>query len=57
MPSNSSAAKWLVVTVPALVGAVVSLLIVLSLAGKLRPVEVPAEYGATYVQENAVSGS
>jgi hypothetical protein len=31
-----------------LFGSVVSLLIVLSLAGKLQPVEVPAKYKDTY---------
>lgn len=41
-------AKVLVVAVPSVVGAVASLLIVLSLAGALFPLEVPAEYKATY---------
>jgi len=31
-----------------IVGGAVSLLLVLSLAGKLQPVEVPATYKATY---------
>jgi len=38
----------LVVALPAALGAVASLLIVLSLAGVLFPVEVPAPYRATY---------
>ena len=40
-----------VVGLPMLVGSVVSLLIVLSLAGKLQPVEVPAKYKATYERQ------
>ena len=41
-------ARVLVVAVPSAVGAVASLLIVLSLAGALFPLQVPAEYKATY---------
>jgi len=41
-------ARVLVVAVPSLVGAVASLLIVLSLAGALFPVEVPEKYKTTY---------
>ena len=37
---------------PMLVGGVVSLIIVLSLAGKLQPVEVPAKYKATYARQD-----
>ena len=40
--------RVLVVAVPALVATVVSVLIVLLLAGKLQPVEVPLKYKATY---------
>jgi succinate dehydrogenase/fumarate reductase cytochrome b subunit len=36
------------IALPMLVGGAVSLLIVLSLAGKLQPVDVPAKYKATY---------
>jgi succinate dehydrogenase/fumarate reductase cytochrome b subunit len=35
-----------------LVGSIVSLLIVLSLAGMLQPVEVPAKYKATYMRKD-----
>lgn len=42
------AARILVVAVPSILGAVLSLLIVLSLAGILFPVDIPAEYKATY---------
>lgn len=42
------AAGVLLVVVPSIVGALVSLLIVLSLAGALFPVQVPAQYKATY---------
>ncbi|MFN9362780.1 MAG: hypothetical protein ACK596_20470, partial [Pseudanabaena sp.] len=41
-------ARVLAVTIPSAVGAVASLLIVLSLAGALFPVEVPAQYKASY---------
>lgn len=37
---------------PILVGGAVSLLIVLSLAGRLQPVEVPAKYKATYARQD-----
>lgn len=46
--SRSSLVRALVVAVPAGVGGVLALLIVLLLAGKLQPVEVPAQYKATY---------
>jgi hypothetical protein len=42
------AARVLVVAVPVVVGTVASLLIVLSLAGALFPLQVPAEYKSTY---------
>ncbi len=38
----------LIVAIPCAIGALVSLLIVLSLAGALFPVQVPAKYKATY---------
>ena len=41
-------ARVLIVTAPPVFGTVASLLIVLSLAGALYPVEVPAQYKATY---------
>lgn len=44
--------RALALALPMLVGGVVSLLIVLSLAGKLQPVEVPAKYKATYSQKD-----
>ncbi|MBK9573579.1 MAG: hypothetical protein IPO43_13055 [Rhodoferax sp.] len=40
--------RVLVIAIPTAVAAVVALLIVLLLAGKLQPVEVPAKYKATY---------
>lgn len=40
--------RVLVVAVPSAVGAIASLLIVLSLAGALFPLEVPTKYKATY---------
>ena len=46
------AARALVVVLPCAVGAVASLLIVLSLAGALFPVDVPAQYKATYAPPN-----
>jgi succinate dehydrogenase/fumarate reductase cytochrome b subunit len=45
-------ARAIVVALPPAVGAVASLLIVLSLAGVLFPVEVPAQYKATYAPPN-----
>jgi len=45
---SSRAARVLVVAIPCVVGVAVSLLIVLSLAGTLYPVGVPAQYKATY---------
>jgi len=45
-------ARVLVVVVPCAVGAIVSLLIVLSLAGALLPLEIPSEYRATYAPRN-----
>ena len=44
--------KVLVVAVPSALGAIASLLIVLSLAGALFPLNVPAEYRATYAPPN-----
>ncbi len=44
--------RILVIVLPMLVGSGVSLLIVLSLAGKLQPVEVPSKYKATYVHQD-----
>lgn len=45
---RSRLTRVLVVAVPAAVGGVLALLIVLLLAGKLQAVEVPAKYKATY---------
>lgn len=42
----------LVIVLPCAIGAVASLLIVLSLAGALFPVEVPAQYKASYAPSN-----
>jgi hypothetical protein len=41
-------ARVLVIAIPSSVAVVVALLIVLLLAGKLQPFEVPAKYKATY---------
>ena len=46
--SSSRTARVLAVAVPSVVGLVVSLLIVLTLAGVFYPVQVPPEYKATY---------
>jgi hypothetical protein len=45
---HSGQPRPLVVAVPLAVGAIASLLIVLSLAGALFPLEVPAQYKASY---------
>jgi hypothetical protein len=46
--SRSRVVQILVVALPSAIGVVVSLLIVLSLAGALFPVEIPTQYKATY---------
>ncbi len=51
LPATNRTARVLAVTLPMLVGGVVSLLIVLSLAGMLQPVEIPAKYKAAYVRQ------
>lgn len=48
IPTASRTARALSITLPVLVGSVVSVLLVLSLAGMLRPVEIPTKYKATY---------
>lgn len=47
--SHTSLARIIIVAIPSAIGVIVSLLIVLSLGGALFPVEIPAEYKATYV--------
>jgi hypothetical protein len=42
--------RVIAIALPMLIGAVVSALIVLSLAGKLQPVKVPDKYKATYTR-------
>jgi hypothetical protein len=44
--------RVIVIALPMLVGGVVGLLIVLSLAGKLQSVEIPPEYKATYANQD-----
>jgi hypothetical protein len=46
--AGSRTARRLAVAVPMVVGSLVSLLIVLSLAGLVQPVKVPLKYKATY---------
>lgn len=48
--AHSRAARFLALALPMVVGGVISLLIVLSLAGMVQPVEVPAQYKATYAR-------
>jgi len=50
--SRPRVARVLVVAVPSAVGVAAALLIVLSLAGVLFPVEVPAQYKASYAPPN-----
>ena len=50
--SRSRVARALMVALPSAIGVVASLLIVLSLVGVFFPVEVPAQYKATYAQLN-----
>lgn len=47
--------RVMAIAVSMFVGAAVALLIVLSLAGKLRDVEVPAEYKATYARQSSLN--
>jgi hypothetical protein len=47
--SGSRQARMLVVALPAAAGAVVSLLIVLAMAGTFHPVDIPDNYKATFV--------
>ena len=53
LQSRPRPTRVLVIALPAVVGAVVSLLVVLSLAGALFPVDVPAKYKASYGQSNS----
>lgn len=46
------AARILALALPIGIGGTISLLIVLSLEGLIRPVEIPAKYKATYASEN-----
>ena len=50
--SSPRSTRVLAIALPMLVGGAVSLLIVLSLAGRLQPVEVPAKYKATYARQD-----
>jgi succinate dehydrogenase/fumarate reductase cytochrome b subunit len=50
LQAASARVRTLAVTLPMVVGGIVSMLIVLSLAGKLQPVDVPAKYKATYIR-------
>jgi len=52
LQAASVPSRRLAVALPVLVGAVVSLLIVLSLAGKIQPVDVPEKYKATYTRQD-----
>lgn len=45
---HSPVTRILIVAIPSAIGSTLSMLIVLSLAGALFPVEIPAEYKATY---------
>jgi succinate dehydrogenase/fumarate reductase cytochrome b subunit len=46
--SSTRAVKITVMALPMLIGGTISLIIVLSLAGKIRPLDVPAQYNAIY---------
>jgi succinate dehydrogenase/fumarate reductase cytochrome b subunit len=52
LQARSRAMRALAVALPLSVGGVMSLVIVLCLAGALQPVEVPAKYKATYAQQD-----
>ena len=48
LEAASRAARVMAVAIPMLVGGAVALLIVMSLAGKIQPVDIPLQYKATY---------
>ena len=48
--SHPRMARILIVAIPSAIGVLVSLLVVLSLAGAMFPVDIPAEYKATFSQ-------
>ncbi|MFO0476508.1 MAG: hypothetical protein ACK52K_15300, partial [Alphaproteobacteria bacterium] len=48
LPSASDSTKGFMVGSAIAAGSIIALLIVLSLAGRLQPVEIPEEYKATY---------
>lgn len=50
---QSRVTRMLALALPMLVGSILSLLIVLSLAGMVQPVDVPAKYKATYARSDA----
>ena len=50
LETSAPKSRLLVLAVTMLTGAVISMLIVLSLAGKVQPFEVPAVYKATYAR-------
>ncbi len=47
-PAASGPSRNLLIALPMLAGATIALLIVLSLAGRLQPVDIPDRYTATY---------
>jgi succinate dehydrogenase/fumarate reductase cytochrome b subunit len=52
LQTSSPKTRALAIALPMVVGGAVSLLLVLSLSGKLQPVEVPAKYKATYARQD-----
>lgn len=48
LEAASRTARTMAVAIPILAGGVIALLIVLSLAGMIQPVEIPLQYKATY---------
>lgn len=55
LSAASPKTRTIVVAVGMMIGSVVSLLIVLSLAGVFQPVEIPAKYKVTYARQAANS--
>jgi len=51
LQASSPRTRRLAIALPVLIGGAVSLLIVLSLAGRLQPFGVPAKYKATYAHQ------
>ena len=55
LKTSSHSVRRAALIVPVLLGSAASSVIVLSLAGKLQPLEIPAKYKATYTKDGGVA--